>query len=360
MDDSVQPLFPVPSCVLFGRRRATSRPAPETVRAYSGLLPYRDAHEDVADQRLTVTEGAPKPAEGRFTGGSAYRAAFRQGATLVPRMLCIVERLPTGRLRMSRAAPRVVSRRYAQEKKPWKTLGTIEANVESQFIRSVLFGESILPYRVFRPFDGVVPVTSGGEILDAAGAANRGYLGLHAWMMAAEAIWNAHAENGMTLIERWNYHNELGAQFPIPSLRVVYAKAGTLPAACIIRDHHVIDHMLYWTAPGDEGEGYYLAAILNSETARGRVAALQARGQWGARHFDKVMFNLPIPRFDPASALHGKLAAAAREAETAAAAVPLPEGVKFQRARKLVRDGLTEAGIAPSIDALVARLLDGA
>ena len=67
-----------------------------------------------------------------------------------------------------------------------------------------------------------------------------------------------------------------------------------------------------------------------------------------------------IPRFDPANALHGKLAAAAREAETAAAAVPLPEGVKFQRARKLVRDGLTEAGIAPSIDALVTRLLDGA
>jgi hypothetical protein len=51
---------------------------------------------------------------------------------------------------------------------------------------------------------------------------------------------------------------------------------------------------------------------------------------------------------------------AAREAETAAAAVPLPEGVKFQRARKLVRDGLTEAGIAPSIDALVTRLLDSA
>ncbi|HEX5865726.1 MAG TPA: N-6 DNA methylase, partial [Casimicrobiaceae bacterium] len=203
MDDSVQPLFPVPSCVFFGRRRATSRPAPETVRAYSGLLPYRDAHEDVADARLIVTEGAPKPAEGRFTGGSAYRAAFRQGATLVPRMLCIVERLPTGRLGMSRVAPRVVSRRYAQEKKPWKTLGPIEANVESQFIKSVLFGESILPYRVFRPFVGVVPVTSGGEILDGAGAANRGYLGLHAWMMAAEAAWAANAENGaMTLIER--------------------------------------------------------------------------------------------------------------------------------------------------------------
>jgi hypothetical protein len=37
----------------------------------------------------------------------------------------------------------------------------------------------------------------------------------------------------------------------------------------------------------------------------------------------------------------------------------LPEAVKFQRARKIVRDALTEAGIAPRIDASVARLLDG-
>jgi hypothetical protein len=68
---------------------------------------------------------------------------------------------------------------------------------------------------------------------------------------------------------------------------------------------------------------------------------------------------LPIPRFDPANALHGELAEAAHEAETAAATVPLPEGAKFQRARKLVRDALTEAGISPRIDALVARLLEG-
>jgi hypothetical protein len=98
--------------------------------------------------------------------------------------------------------------------------------------------------------------------------------------------------------------------------------------------------------------------LLNSETARSRVAALQARGQWGARHFDKVMFNLPIPLFDPSEALHNDLAAAAGEAEKLAAAFRLPETVKFQRARKLIRDALTESGIAPQIDELVARLLD--
>ncbi len=85
---------------------------------------------------------------------------------------------------------------------------------------------------------------------------------------------------------------------------------------------------------------------------------MQSRGQWGARHFDKVMFNLPIPLFTPAGQLHSELVAAAAEAERIAAALELPETVKFQRARKLVRDTLTEAGIAPRIDQLVARLLD--
>jgi hypothetical protein len=136
----------------------------------------------------------------------------------------------------------------------------------------------------------------------------------------------------------------------------VRAYSGQLP--CLVHDEAVIDHMLYRASPRNESEGYYLTAILNSETARARVAAMQARGQWGARHFDKVMFNLPIPRFDASESLHNELAAAAAEAERIAAAFELPETVKFQRARKLIRDALTESGIAPHIDGLVARLLD--
>jgi hypothetical protein len=131
-----------------------------------------------------------------------------------------------------------------------------------------------------------------------------------------------------------------------------------LPAACLVREQAIIDHMLYWAAPRNESEGYFLTAILNSETSRARVADIQSRGQWGARHFDKVMFTLPIPRFDPSRPLHNDLAAAAAEAERIAGAFELPETVKFQRARKLIRDALTETGVAPHIDGLVARLLD--
>ena len=264
-----------------------------------------------------------------------------------------------GRLGGNPAAPFVISRRTTQEKKPWKDLPGIERNVEAQFIRPIVLGESILPYRVFRPFEGVVPVTPDGVILDATAAANRGYAGLHGWMRDAEQIWNQNAESGsMKLIQRWNYHNELGSQFPVPGLRVVYAKAGTLPAACLVRNGSVTDHKLYWYAPANEDEGYFLICIMNSEAARKRTEALQSRGQWGARDFDKVIFTLPIPRFDETVPLHGELAAAGRDAERLAASIPLPDGVKFQRARKLVRDALTEAGIAGRIDNLVARLLD--
>jgi hypothetical protein len=179
-------------------------------------------------------------------------------------------------------------------------------------------------------------------------------------MRAAERIWNRHSENeGIKLHEWWNYHNKLESQFPLARLRVVYAKAGTLPAATLLAEGaSVIDHMLYWAAVSSKAEGYYLCAVLNAETSRNRVAKLQARGQWGARHFDKVMFTLPIPRFDSGRTLHTDLAAAAREAEQIAKHVALPEAVKFQRARKLVRDALASASVAGRIEALVARLLD--
>jgi hypothetical protein len=329
-------------------------------------LPLRDAAEALVDRliaegKFKVTGNAPKPTEALFSGGSAYRKAFRQGATLVPRMLCFVERKALGRLGADSSAPLVISRRITQEKKPWKSLPSIENQVEADFLRPALLGESILPYRLFRPFEAVIPVTDAGEVVDAKAASDRGFDRLAGWMRKAEAVWDVHSVAAMSFKAWLDYYGKLTAQFPIPSLRIVYAKAGTLLAACLVSDHHaVIDHMLYWSAPAGLAEARYLVAIFNSETARERAAVYQARGQWGARHFDKVMFNLPIPRFDANFRLHLDLAAAAEEAEKVAAAVVLPEGVKFQRARRIVRDALAEAGLAQRIDALVARLLDEA
>lgn len=362
MDDSVQPLFPVPSCVVLGRRRATSKAMPRKVLAYSGNLPLRDAPEEVADRVLSKNLDAPAMEIAKRTGGSTYRALFRNGATLFPRMFVFVERKSLGRLGADPSAPLVASRRNRQEKLPWKELPSIENRVEAKFLRPILLGESITPYRTIKRFEGVIPATSEGKLMDAKAAADRGFEGLHGWMRKSELAWTEHrSSERFTLVELLDYFGQLSAQFPIVPLRVVYAKAGTVPAACVIRDQQsIIENLLYWAPASSEHEARYLIAILNSETARERVERMQARGQWGARHFDKVMFNLPIPRFDPKDKLHQALAEAAEKAEKVAAAVELPDGVKFQRARRLVREALAEAGVAQEIDRLVADLLDAA
>jgi hypothetical protein len=343
--DEVEPLFPVPACVLFGRRRATGRRVPETMARYAGRLPLRDASEEMADAKLRITTGAaPPPAQVDGRGRrSEFQAMFRQGATLVPRMLCLVERKAQGRLGSSMAAP----------------LDGIEHAVEAEFLRPVYLGESILPFRVWRAFEGVIPVDRHGAMIDAKKASDLGIGGLGAWMREAESIWNKAKSTPLSLTQQFDFYGKLGSQFPTGPLRIVYSKAGTQPAACVLRDETgVVDHKLYWMTPASEDEAYFLTAVLNAEEARRRVETLQSRGLFGARDFDKVMFTLPIPRFSDASALHADLAAAGREAEALAAEVAIPPATPFARARRLVRDHLRANGLSERIDALVARLLD--
>lgn len=360
MDDSVVPLFPVPACALFGRKRAIGKHTPETVRAFSGALPMRDAPEPMADRCLTVRENVPAPSTAQRSGGSGYRDRFRQGAILVPRAFVLVERQTSGRLGVNPAAPLVASRRSSQEKKPWKDVEGISGNVETDYLRPVLLGESILPFRLLQSFEGVIPITPKGEMLSSVGAANIGELNLASWMEKTEGLWDQHGKGKRTFAEQLNYISQLSSQFPIAPMRVVYAKAGTQPAACLIKDERaVIDHKLYWTRATSDKEAYYLMAILNSETTRALAEKFQSRGQFGARDFDKVIWNLPIPVFDPKNSLHRKLAKAGKRAEAVAAGIELVETEKFQRARKRIRDGLIENGVAAEIETLVENLLAG-
>ena len=119
--------------------------------------------------------------------------------------------------------------------------------------------------------------------------------------------------------------------------------------------------MLYWVyTPKARGKPATSPHPQQRDRARARRGTISRAANGGRAHFDKVIFNLPIPRFDAKIKLHRDLADAAAKAERVAAAVALPEGVKFQRARSLVRTALKEAGLADAIDALVAKLLNGA
>jgi hypothetical protein len=51
---------------------------------------------------------------------------------------------------------------------------------------------------------------------------------------------------------------------------------------------------------------------------------MQAKGHWGARHFDKLIWDLPIQEFDRGNATHAALAEAGIVAEIGALVAALP------------------------------------
>ena len=358
-DDDVQPLFPVPSCVLFADSGAAGE-LPPNVRRASGQLPRRDATPDEAERCLNWRD-APWPEMGDDGAAvSPYQRKFRQGATLVPRFLCFVEPAAAGPLGGAAQAPLVVSRRSRLEKAPWKDLDSLTGNLERQFLRPVYLGESVAPFRLLEPPLGVIPYdTNLDGLLDATSAGLAGYAHLADWMSKAEQLWNEHRRSDrLSFGARTDYHRGLRSQFPVPPLRVLYSASGTLMAAAVLTDPEpVIEHKLYWAAVRSLSEARYLIAVLNSEAARRRVATLQSRGQWGARDFDKVMWTLPIKEFDSDDPLHTALATAGHRAETVAAQVPLKEGVYFVTARRQIRRALAEDGVASEIDELVTELI---
>ncbi len=361
LPDSVQPLFPVPSCVLFAERNGMTGTRSATVYEASGTLAKRDATSAEADESLTWRSIAwPPPAEDMPR--QHYAEVFRQGATLVPRLLCVVER-PSSPVGFATDTVLVESRRSTQEKAPWKTLPPLRGTVESRFLRRLYLGESIAPFRLLDPVEAVIPWDEEPGVMSAAVAQSRGFPHLASWMRQAEEFWEQYKQGraqtqDLALIGNWDYYGKLTAQMPPPELRVVYAASGTLPAAAIIPEREaVIEHSLYWTEVSGLDEARYLTAVLNSETTRQRAEHLQARGQWGARHFDRYILTLPIPRFDSQDGLHLELAAEAAHADQIAGDVDLRGRTRFVQARRVIRAALAADGVGGRIDMLVAQLL---
>lgn len=356
--DAVKPtIFPVPSCVVRGIRTDKGpTPLPAETIAFAGTLPEVNARWQLASKYLTVTEGTIAATS---SVGSHYAQQFQAGAKIDPRVLFVVQDADAGPLGVPGGTRRVQSRRSRQEKAPWKSLPSIVETVEETFIRPLLLGESIVPFRIVTPAECIVPwlddhlLSVDDENLDA-------YPGLADWWRRADSLWLSNRSSGkFTLNERYDFQKRLSRQLARPATqRVVYTKSGSILAACRVTDPAaVIDQKLYWAAVAEPEEALYLCGIFNSRTMTDAVAPFQSRGQFGTRDFDKYVFQLPIPQFDPSSKLHEQIADLAAEAETLAADVELSPSMDFKRQRKQIRDALVDAEILPALDAAVASLL---
>jgi hypothetical protein len=359
--EELRELFPNSACVLIGERDAPPAPLPATVLRFRGDLPRRDASEAEAAPVLRIAEEPWPPIRERL-GLSPYRKRFVDGATIYPRRFFFVEREEGGRLGTSRTAPLLRGRTGALDRPPWNAVEPPRGPVERRFLRPVVLGESVAPFRLLDTPLAVIPVEDG-RLLDSAAAAEAGFPHLAAWLRDCEAKWDRHARKRtdgrprMTLLQRLDHMRGLTRQLAVSGPRVVYTKAGTNLSCCVVNENSAfVDHMAYWGNVGDVREGFYISLILNSKVVADIVAPMQARGSSGRRHFDMLVWELPIPEFDPENALHREIAALGAECERTAARVVLPEGGP-PRKRRAIREALADAGLAARAEALVARLL---
>lgn len=353
--------FPMASCVIRftrGDRDANAMPMPTETLAWTVKLRRPDVPWSVARTHASTGPSSVAPRTAGIGGKSQYKKRFRQGATIVPRFLTFVERqtaaaspLGTGKGRVA-----VVSRRTNLEKKPWKDLPSVSGTVGIDHVFPTHLGETTLPFRLWEPLTAVLPANKSGVMeeteLLAAPTINK-------WWTEVSSAWEANKQRStkLSLLENINYSNKLSSQFPIPPLRVVYSKAGSILTAAILDDTEaIIDHKLYWAEVKSRSEADYLAAILNSSALLERVRPLQAVGLFGPRDFDKHIFDIPIPLFDATNSLHQRLAELGLEAEELAATVDTG-ALKFQGARKRIRKALDEAGVSAKINEAVLELI---
>jgi len=228
--------------------------------------------------------------------------------------------------------------------------------VERQFVKEIHLGQTVVPYRLLPPLNAVLPTTPTGILSNEQ---IEDHPALAAWWERAETAWTATKVLGddSDLLDRIDFHGQLGAQLPAAQHRVVYTKAGNTLSSARVMGDALIDHKLYWGAVSGLDEARYLTAILNSSTLLERVKPLQALGLFGGRDFDKVVFSLPIATYDHTSDDHRQLADLAAAAETAAAGLTFHPDWTFQRTRKYVRAELDRAGIAQQIEQAVARVV---
>jgi len=358
---AVDPIpFPVPSCVVLGRRTAKSLASslPERQLSYAGNVgPQLSWNEATAG--LTIETSSLPAAPVAPVPVSKYASAFRNGATLFPRMLVFVVDAQDDALGTPSFLRSVKSRRSSLDKPPWSRLPDLTGRVEEIFVRPTYLGENVLPFRLAQPSEAVIPFDDG-RLLSGSDPRIDRYRGLADWWRRAEDIWKTHRRPASTrsLLDQVDYMHKLGQQFPTPDIRVVYTASGNNLAAAILIDRRaVVEHALYWARALSMEEAHYLSAVLNSQVVADSVRPLQSTGAFGPRHFDKYVWRLPIPLFDPEDSLHTDLAALGAKAADVAGAVALPPGAGFQRARRIIREALRASDVGQEIENRVTRLL---
>lgn len=399
----VQPLFPVPACVLFAEATPVPRPLPPEGlpgRRYAGRPRRHNATWLEAEARLTVADVTWRVAQ--TAGGSAlvtsegtdavltagstpYKSEFKNGATMFPRNFFFIE--PEGSLPLDWHDRSITVKSSAANdvdaKEPWKQI-KLRGRINTNYLFRTAQARHLVPFAILAPPLVLLPVllatttTDAGtarrqmQLFNPAELLERGDLDTADWFRQVETYWMRHrteTNERITAVNYMNWQNKLTSQNFDATYIVLYS-ASAKDANAVVHQRgtldleFVVDKAAYAYFTHNEAEAYYLAAFLNSDWANEAMKPFQSTGLFGARDVSRKILDVPLPRFSSANAQHQALAALGREAAAAVADYVTETGVaRTNYAVGQVRRHLRQvvlADLLPQIDAALAALLPGA
>ena len=356
-------IFPMPAAVVFGVKidpmSDESASMPSEVTLWTGKIPQGLVDEDDSAKFLTRSDSEIHSMSSHDLYLSPYKERFSQGTTIVPSVLFRVEEIKkSGNLGNAHGIVELQSKRSNLEKEPWKSVPSFSGKIESKFVFDMYTSSTILPFRSLTPDKTIMPVHEG-KVLSSTNAQNQLWPNFASWWTGANSTWTElRGSQKMELEERINYQNTLINQFPLPARRIVYTTSGTnLTAAVIDNERSIIESNLYWASCPNILEADFLSAILNSNVANDGVKPMQAKGNFGPRHFHLHIWKLPFPEFDSKNELHVRISELGKTARESVEQLELPIEKGHVALRKFVNEHLIGNGIQVSIDSAIGELL---
>jgi hypothetical protein len=347
--EHVEPLFKIPSCVLFAESGKARPSLAKDGFAVSGHLPRKDTPPatalpllnfektsfvlDFLGKRSTWRPASAKKATefASKVSANAYTKSFRQGAILYPQTLLVVE--PEKPLKARKGTIRVRTSKAALENAKID-LAKVNHIVDAESLFFTAAGDHILTYTPAVPFWMVllpstsVPGDKSFGTVSADTLREKGLTNTAEWLDWAERQWSKVRKKGdkKPLHERLDYLHQLSAQAGMARYVVVYTAAAKRPVACVIdtqkeRLPFVARDRTYWASFKRANEAHYVAAFLNSDYAAAAILDWMNKGLFGPRDINKRVLDVPWPRFDRKNSLHTDLAKASRALARNAAAL---------------------------------------
>ena len=341
---NVQPLFRIPSCVLFAQPATVQKTIAKTGllgKTFYGRLPTHNCNLTTANTKLqeeTATWYYAKQGKASAFSNTKsklshkanpYKPLFKQGATILPRTFYFVEltqEMPPNfidriiNLKTSNAV-------QADAKAPWKGLD-FSGRIESQFVYRTALSKSILPFNLYQPNLVVLPILieeknsiKKVKLVNTIHLRKEGFLHAAKWFTDVERIWDlqkTEKSKNMSANDRINFQRGITEQNLNAKYLVLYnASAKDANATIVDRTsldlEFLVDHKAYVFYTDDENEAYYLTAILNSTAPNAMMKDFQSKGLFGARDVHKKILDIYYPKFDGSNKTHQQLAVLSKE-----------------------------------------------